>query len=226
MASVDQPANQSYHTQQDLKLQFYRTTGLNPPSNESKNRLMLGSRLREIFQASNDINSEMLKGSLSGGHGTDTPSQIFNVDQPSFKINSKPLRSDNLSPNAKHKETQRSSQRGPNFELQNQSQPNINAGGAVYQKYLELNTTKREENMSGSNFRASSGDFKLKVQQKIFDIQNEIKNPSPIKSPAATYGNLDSYIKKQNEPCIVVKTHHGKEINSGSADSMQVNFDN
>jgi hypothetical protein len=24
----------------------------------------------------------------------------------------------------------------------------------------------------------------------------------------------------------VVKTHHGKEVNSGSADSMQVNFDN
>jgi hypothetical protein len=75
MASVDhQPANQSYHTQQDLKLQFYRTTGLNPPSNESKNRLMLGSRLREIFQASNDISSDMLKGSLSGGQATDTPS--------------------------------------------------------------------------------------------------------------------------------------------------------
>ncbi len=31
-------------------MQFYRTTGLNPvPSEESKNRLMLGSRLREIF---------------------------------------------------------------------------------------------------------------------------------------------------------------------------------
>lgn len=80
--------------------------------------------------------------------------------------------------------------------------------------------------MSASNLRASSGSFKSKVQQKIYDIQNDLKNPSPIKSLGATYGNLDSYIKKQSEPCIVVKTHHGKEVNSGSADSMQVNFDN
>ena len=76
---------------------------------------------------------------------------------------------------------------------------------------------------------STKGDFKSKVQQKIFEMQNDIKNPSPIRSPATTYGNLDSYIKKQNQPCFKVEQPH--HINkdgakSGSIDSMQVNFDN
>jgi len=50
-------------------MQFYKTTGLNPPqSEESKNRLMLGSRLREIFQVSNDGSSQNFKESISASN--------------------------------------------------------------------------------------------------------------------------------------------------------------
>ena len=56
LGSMNLTSGGNQGTYQEIKPQFYRTTGLNQqiPTDESKNRLMLGSRLREIFQASND----------------------------------------------------------------------------------------------------------------------------------------------------------------------------
>jgi hypothetical protein len=56
LGSMNLTSGGNQGTYQETKPQFYRTAGLNQqiPTDESKNRLMLGSRLREIFQASND----------------------------------------------------------------------------------------------------------------------------------------------------------------------------
>jgi len=62
---------------------------------------------------------------------------------------------------------------------------------------MELASNDRvSEGKVTNNQTISSGeDFKSKVQQKIIEMQNDIKNPSPIRSPNMTQSNLDSYLK-------------------------------
>lgn len=77
--------------------------------------------------------------------------------------------------------------------------------------------------MSG-NLTGSANDFKSKVQKKILEMSQDLKNPSPISSNhfAATNGNLDGYLK--NQACFNMQSSHSKG-NRNSADSMQNNID-
>ena len=57
LGSMNLTSGGNQGTFQESKPQFYRTAGVNQQisiDESNKNRLMLGSRLREIFQASND----------------------------------------------------------------------------------------------------------------------------------------------------------------------------
>ncbi len=54
---ADHRSSSGLHTQKDLKAQFYKSTGLAPLNSEdssSQNKVMLNTRLKEIFQHTND----------------------------------------------------------------------------------------------------------------------------------------------------------------------------
>jgi hypothetical protein len=57
-------------------------------------------------------------------------------------------------------------------------------------------------------------------------MQNDLKNPSPIRSPNTTYTNLDSYLKGQSQTCFNLQSSQrlvGNNVLS-SIDSLKNNY--
>jgi hypothetical protein len=60
---------------------------------------------------------------------------------------------------------------------------------------LASNDRVSESKVTYNQTMTSGEDFKEKVQKKIIEMSNEMRNPSPIRSGNTTHTNLDSYLK-------------------------------
>jgi hypothetical protein len=58
-------------------------------------------------------------------------------------------------------------------------------------------------------------------------MQKDLKNPSPIRSPNTSHGNLDSYMRGQNHTCFNLQSSQGgrgPQNGLSSIDSLKNNY--